>query len=275
MEIYYYHCPLAPAIWDCQHPNSKVLNWLNTCVNEINQDLWIGDSYWKCSRRKKSLIRVAFAINNTTKFLIFFWSIETKVSSAQKVLWTIMLTKFMEFKQKKKTFIKGSFSCIHASSDILKEGSGLLMSSMQFWYKRRNDQWSCNSKTCKSVVNVIFKIEKKEKKNHWEDSYCIGSNYLFLISITAWRKSYKAKSEKKQIHSGFTWRKKPINCVICETFCSLAQWLFGPKKHSFHYWSAPRGPRGVRKSHFFFHKGKCFPFALRLPPKDTNSRKPS
>ena len=52
-----------------------------------------------------------------------------------------------------------------------------------------------------------------------------------------------------------------------------AQWLFGPQKNSFHYWSASRGPRGVKKSHFFFQKWKCFPFALRLHPKDTNSKK--
>ena len=30
------------------------------------------------------------------------------------------------------------------------------------------------------------------------------------------------------------------------------QWLFGLKKSSFHYWRAPRGPRGVKKSHFIF-----------------------
>ena len=29
---------------------------------------------------------------------------------------------------------------------------------------------------------------------------------------------------------------------------TLSQWLFGPKKISFHYWSAPRGPRGVKKT---------------------------
>ena len=52
-----------------------------------------------------------------------------------------------------------------------------------------------------------------------------------------------------------------------------AQWLFGLKKHSFHYWSAPRGPRGVKKSHFFFYKWKCFPFALRLPSNCTNCKK--
>ena len=43
----------------------------------------------------------------------------------------------------------------------------------------------------------------------------------------------------------------------------MPQWLFGPEKISFHYWSAPRvsRARGVKKYHCFFHKWKCFPFA--------------
>jgi hypothetical protein len=85
----------------------------------------------KCALKTCGLLKEVKVINfNTCALQRLCESTETKVSSAQKVLWTIMLTKFMEFKQKKKTFIKGSFSCIHASSDILKEGSGLLMSSM-------------------------------------------------------------------------------------------------------------------------------------------------
>ena len=47
-------------------------------------------------------------------------------------------------------------------------------------------------------------------------------------------------------------------------------WLFGPQKISFHYWRAPRGPRGVKNHILFFLKWNCFPFALRLPLKDTN-----
>ena len=50
----------------------------------------------------------------------------------------------------------------------------------------------------------------------------------------------------------------------------LSQWLFGLKKNSIHYWHAPRGPRGVKKSYFIFYKWNCFPFALRLPQKDIN-----
>ena len=39
------------------------------------------------------------------------------------------------------------------------------------------------------------------------------------------------------------------------------------------YGRAPRGPMGVKKSHFFFHKWNCFPFALRLPSKCRNCKK--
>ena len=41
------------------------------------------------------------------------------------------------------------------------------------------------------------------------------------------------------------------------------------------YGRAPRGPRGVIKSDFFFQKWKCWVFALRLPQKGTNFEKPS
>ena len=70
------------------------------------------------------------------------------------------------------------------------------------------------------------------------------------------------------------WKNRK-DLIFEKSVMYLPQWLFGPEKNSFHYWSAPRGPRGVKKSHFFFHKWKCFPFALRLPPKDTNSKKTS
>ena len=53
------------------------------------------------------------------------------------------------------------------------------------------------------------------------------------------------------------------------TITKLTEWLFELKFFSFHYWRAPRGPKGVKKS-LFFYKWNCFLFALRLPPKDTN-----
>jgi hypothetical protein len=34
--------------------------------------------------------------------------------------------------------------------------------------------------------------------------------------------------------------------------------------------TCPQGSQGCQKITFFFHKWNCFPFALRLPPKDTN-----
>ena len=37
----------------------------------------------------------------------------------------------------------------------------------------------------------------------------------------------------------------------------------------------PQGSQGCQKITFFFHEWKCFHFALRLPPKETNSKKPS
>ena len=53
-------------------------------------------------------------------------------------------------------------------------------------------------------------------------------------------------------------------------FWTVPQWLFGLKNNSFQYWSTPRGPRGVKKSHFFFYIWNCSPFALRLPPRGIN-----
>ena len=38
-----------------------------------------------------------------------------------------------------------------------------------------------------------------------------------------------------------------INIALLAT---RAQWPYGLKNHSLHYWGAPRGPRGVKKSHF-------------------------
>jgi hypothetical protein len=49
-----------------------------------------------------------------------------------------------------------------------------------------------------------------------------------------------------------------------------AQWPYGLKNHSLHYWCAPRGPRGVKKSEFFFYKKNCWAFVLKLPQKGTN-----
>ena len=46
------------------------------------------------------------------------------------------------------------------------------------------------------------------------------------------------------------------------TITKLTEWLFELKFFSFHYWRAPRGPKGVKKS-LFFYKWNCFLFALR------------
>ena len=62
-------------------------------------------------------------------------------------------------------------------------------------------------------------------------------------------------------------------CYLLKHWCYLfncAHSQFGHYFCSNLYGSAPRGPRGVKKLDFFFHKWNCFPFALRLPPKDTN-----
>ena len=48
---------------------------------------------------------------------------------------------------------------------------------------------------------------------------------------------------------------------------SITQWLFGTKKISFHYWRAPGGPRGVKKSHFFFLQMKLFSFCAKIALK--------
>ena len=83
---------------------------------------------------------------------------------------------------------------------------------------------------------------------------------------------------------GFVWWQKRDN-----------QWLFVTKSkksdQNLDFWSgskviyhsgcldskkilstidAPPGVPGVSKNHIFFYKWNCFPFALRLPPKDTN-----
>jgi hypothetical protein len=49
--------------------------------------------------------------------------------------------------------------------------------------------------------------------------------------------------------------------------CTVAVWA---QKKFFPLWRAPRGPMGVKKSHFLFYKWNWFPFTLRLTPKDTN-----
>ena len=47
---------------------------------------------------------------------------------------------------------------------------------------------------------------------------------------------------------------------------TIPQRLFGLKKKSFHYWRAPRGPRGVKKSHFFLQM-KLFSFCAKIALK--------
>ena len=56
-------------------------------------------------------------------------------------------------------------------------------------------------------------------------------------------------------------------------FWTVPQWLFGLKNNSFQYWSTPRGPRGVKKSHFFSQM-KVFSFCAKIACKRHKLKKP-
>ena len=55
-------------------------------------------------------------------------------------------------------------------------------------------------------------------------------------------------------------------------YVTVAVWT---QKNFFPLLIRPQGSQGCQKSTFFFQKWNCFPFALRLPLKDTNFKKPS
>ena len=60
---------------------------------------------------------------------------------------------------------------------------------------------------------------------------------------------FLGESTTRQSTYDFIWPL--VSYIEFHSLNSTPQWLFGPQKNSFHYWSAPRGPEGVKKSHFF------------------------
>ena len=74
------------------------------------------------------------------------------------------------------------------------------------------------------------------------------------------------------VERNFLGSKQPV-CIPALTL-PFSQWLFGLKKNSFDHWLAPKGPRGVKKSHFFLQM-KLFSFYAKITPKRHKLQKPS
>ena len=80
-------------------------------------------------------------------------------------------------------------------------------------------------------------------------SYCTDINILLYHSIKVHtQESQNLHQLKSPLVVEVFWNQKQRNLI------AYSQWPYGLKKHSLHYWRAPRGPRGprgVKKSDFF------------------------
>ena len=158
--------------------------------------------------------------------------------------------------EKQKSFIPKGFSFLNQcfaqlrfwksvsdSRNLLAGATAVLLETL---FQNRSCAKHCYKKL-KPLVNAIQNSYQKYSKLQITEL----PNRLKVGYISDYRKVVSSNTSRLEAHTHSRFR---------HYFCSN---LYG---------SAPRGPRGVKKSDFFFHKWNCFPFALRLPPKDTNFR---
>ena len=96
---------------------------------------------------------------------------------------------------------------------------------------------------------------------------------VIKIQLYWCQKPHLSGATPHQGHSFHWWDPPPVvgSLPLIGHVCgTVAVWT---QKKFFPLLIRPQGSQGCQKITFFFHKWKCFPFALRLPPKDTNSKK--
>ena len=113
-------------------------------------------------------------------------------------------------------------------------------------------------------------LAQRKLLNFWITLFSITTT-IFWQFLANWSTLFRPKGPDYACHI-ITLPSRLLNLPPPLYYYTVAVWT---QKKFFPPLIFPQGSQGCQKIIFFFHKCKCFPFALRLPPKDTNSIKPS